>query len=309
MTSPRLLVLSLFASTLTIGCPKNRTDNNDTQVSSSSGNGSDSVTSAVASTDESQGSAPTTAITTTTGTPTTIDSEASLGECTTANCSDMMNVNQCDNWAQDCPEGEKCTAYIPSEGQAWTEAKCVDVTGTDKPGDTCTSTGAASGVDSCIKGAKCWNVDTEGIGTCVALCTGSPATPICDSASSCQYSGTLNLCIPYCNPLVQDCPLPDQACYEFGANFSCAPDVSGDDGQANDPCEDLNLCDKGLMCGDATFVGMGCGEGSSGCCTPFCEFPGGACPNADQECVQYFNPQQFPADDPLLSIGVCGVPS
>ena len=77
--------------------------------------------------------------------------------------------------------------------------------------------------------------------------------------------------------------------------------------QANDSCAAINVCDKGLMCADATFVGAGCLD-ALGCCTPFCKFPGGACPNPDQECVQYFDPMQLPENDPQLNIGVCGIP-
>jgi hypothetical protein len=45
-----------------------------------------------------------------------------------------------------------------------------------------------------------------------------------------------------------------------------------------------------------------------GCCTPFCEFPDGACPNPDQQCVQWFDPMMLPEGDPQLDIGFCGVP-
>ena len=77
--------------------------------------------------------------------------------------------------------------------------------------------------------------------------------------------------------------------------------------QANDSCAAINVCDKGLMCADAAFVGTGCLD-VFGCCTPFCKFPGGACPNPDQQCVQYFDPMQLPENDPQLGIGVCGLP-
>lgn len=66
--------------------------------------------------------------------------------------------------------------------------------------------------------------------------------------------------------------------------------------------------DPGLMCAYAALVGLGCLEGSMGCCTPFCMYPDGACPNPDQQCVQYFDPIDLPADDPWLDIGFCGVP-
>jgi len=217
---------------------------------------------------------------------------------------------ECDNWAQDCPEGQKCTAYIAGGG-GWNALKCVDVTGTDEPGDPCTSEGAVTGIDSCIEGAMCWYVNQEGVGLCVALCTGDPEAPVCSDKGLCTISGLaiLNLCLPSCDPLLQDCPGPAGFCYPIADSFTCAPDASGDEGQANDPCEFINVCDEGLMCAEAALVGAGCEPGRAGCCTSFCKFPDAPCPNPDQQCVQYFDPADLPADDPWLDIGVCGVPS
>ena len=70
-------------------------------------------------------------------------------------------VIECDVWAQDCPETDKCI-YVADVG-----TKCVDVTGVDLPGDACTSD-----EDSCVKGALCRDINPEGVGTCVAQCTG-----------------------------------------------------------------------------------------------------------------------------------------
>ncbi len=168
----------------------------------------------------------------------------------------------------------------------------------------------AEGLDSCVKGAICWGVDMDGNGTCVAQCGGGPEAPVCPEDGDCTISsgGFLNLCLPVCDPLLQDCNGGD-ACYPIGDDFMCAPDASGDVGKANDPCEFINVCEAGLICGDPAFVGAGCPMGSQGCCTPFCGFPDGACPNPDQECVQWFDPAMLPEGDPLLDIGACGVPS
>jgi len=62
------------------------------------------------------------------------------------------------------------------------------------------------------------------------------------------------------------------------------------------------------MCAEVAFAGMGCEGGSSGCCTPFCKFAEGVCPNVDQQCLQFFDAEQLPPNDPLLDIGVCGIP-
>jgi len=223
-------------------------------------------------------------------------------------CENDLPFN-CDVFLQDCPEGEKCAA-VSVDGGYWNRARCVPVTGTDVAGDPCTAESVADGLDSCVKGAMCWGVDMDGNGTCVAQCGGSPDVPTCPDKGICTISsqGFLNICLPTCDPLLQDCGV-GRACYPINDGFTCVPDDSGDMGEANDPCEFINACEVGLFCGAPAFVGAGCAPGSMGCCTPFCEFPEGACPNPDQECVQWFDPAMLPEGDSWLAIGACGVAS
>ena len=206
----------------------------------------------------------------------------------------------------ECPEGHKCTIE-ESLGDTQCEEVVPDPKGLYEP---CTMMDHAwSGFDDCGLGMVCWGVDERGHGTCVGMCDGSPDCVCADPKAKptwCQECA-VGLCLPGCDPLLQDCA-NDELCVGVNDGFNCVPDASGDEGQANDPCEFVNVCDKGLMCGDAAFVGAGCPPGSTGCCTPFCAFPGGACPNPDQQCVQYFDPMQLPENDPQLGIGVCGLP-
>jgi hypothetical protein len=130
-------------------------------------------------------------------------------------------------------------------------AKCVDVAGTDKPGELCTVTDPINGIDSCVEGAICWSVE-DGVGTCVALCRGSYEAPVCDPPIACTGGRLLTLCIPNCDPLLQDCPHPGHGCYPIDDGFTCAPDDSGDAGQANDPCEFINSCRARWRCAWAT---------------------------------------------------------
>jgi hypothetical protein len=231
----------------------------------------------------------------------------------TPTCSILCGTDEptnldCDIFAQDCPDGEKCAAVIPDGGSNWDSARCVPVTGTDMPGEPCTAEAVADGLDSCIKGAMCWEVDKDGNGICRHLCTGTPDAPICPDQGICSIgSDFLALCFPNCDPLLQDC-VEGAACYPINDGFDCARDASGDTGKANDLCEFVNACDSGLLCAGPEFVGAGCPPGSMGCCTPFCEFPAGACPNPDQQCVQWFDPAMLPEGDPQLDIGYCGVP-
>jgi hypothetical protein len=224
---------------------------------------------------------------------------------------DMLKELECDVFAQDCPDGEKCVPVSTDGGGDWNAARCVPVTGTDLPGDACTSVSVADGLDSCVKGALCWGVDMDGHGTCVAQCLGIPDTLTCPNDGICTLADgdpfVLALCFPHCDPLLQDCK-SGSACYPINDDFSCALDASGDTGQANAPCEFINVCKPGLLCAGPEFVGTGCPMGSTGCCTPFCEFPAGACPNPDQQCVQWFDPAMLSEGDPRLDIGFCGVP-
>ncbi len=298
--------LKLLCSALALGCAsdKPRNDTEATVTSTTDDLQTGLVTSAPGGATVASDSAPTMA----TALLTALDTEISTSEACNSLCQDMPA--ECDVWEQDCPEGQKCAAYVAS-GSGWNAARCVEVTGMDKPGDPCSSEGAETGIDSCIKGAMCWRVSQDGAGICVALCTGGIEAPVCEPSGDCAIAadGYLILCITDCDPLLQDCPNPAEACYEIDHSFNCLPNNSGADGQANDICEFSNTCDAGLMCDDSDLVGMGCTQGSTNCCTPFCKFPDGSCPNPDQQCVQYFDPMQLPPNDPNLDIGVCGVPS
>src|SRR5262245_45731356 len=49
---------------------------------------------------------------------------------------DVSAVAECDPFAQDCPEGEKCVAYGSTGGELDAN-KCVPITGSGMPGDPC----------------------------------------------------------------------------------------------------------------------------------------------------------------------------
>ena len=184
---------------------------------------------------------------------------------------------ECNLWEQDCPRGEKCMPWDDAGGNSWNSVRCSPVT--DDPnavGEPCTVVGSAvSGIDDCVLGAMCWDVDPEtNLGECVALCTGSEADPVCDNpceACTINGEGTLILCLASCDPIRQDCAA-SWACYPIGAMFACAPDSSGQAGEAGDPCEYITVCDPGLFCANADAV-PGC-DGASGCCTPLCDASG-----------------------------------
>jgi hypothetical protein len=220
----------------------------------------------------------------------------------------------CDNWAQDCPEGQKCMPAANDGSTAWNTTVCTDVNPAKKqPGDECTVEGSGvSGIDDCDKGVMCWEVDpATNIGTCVAQCTGSPDAPLCGLGGTCFISndGVLNLCLPLCDPLAQDCPgtglcIPNP---KNNAEFTCVLDASGEEGQAFDACEYINVCDKGLLCANP-MLATECDPAAIGCCLPFCpldEVPS-MCPGANLECIPWFDVGTAPPG--YENVGFCGIP-
>ena len=216
---------------------------------------------------------------------------------------------ECDTFVPDscCDPKQKCVAFASGGGSQWNAVKCVLVDpDPDQVGEPCTVEGdAVSGVDSCEQGAMCWDVDDETLqGVCVALCTGTPDAPVCAPVgTTCIITndGVLNLCLPICDPLAQDCADGELCIATEEDPFVCAPDASGDAGELFDPCAYLNACDAGLACLDPPGSAM-CDPQSSGCCLPFCDLTAPACP-ADTACAPWY--MMGTAPDGLEDVGVC----
>ena len=226
----------------------------------------------------------------------------------------MGSSNECDVFAQDCPDGEKCAGYDGDGDGAWDSTKCVEVVGDGQHGDGCTADGGATGFDDCAEGVMCWNVDEEGVGTCVELCTGTYEDPSCAPPNtSCVIinGGSLNLCLPSCDPLLQDCGEGEVCIGDPNSDgFICVLDASGGVAPEGTPCEFVNVCNPGLMCVSPEFFPSPDCQGSLGCCAPYCDLTDPeACSELSvesAECVPYYEPE--PAPPGLENIGVCGVP-
>ncbi len=229
--------------------------------------------------------------------------------CTFISCGDGGDGgNECDVWAQDCPEGEKCMPWANDGGNSWNALKCTPLDpAPQQPGDVCTTENAVGGVDNCAISSMCWDVDPEtNEGSCVAFCEGTEEDPSCAPGFSCAIlnAGTLILCLPSCDPLLQDCP-GDDLCLGVGDGFICALDASGEMGAYGDPCEFANACDPGLACLSPEYI-EGCQAG--GCCTPFCdtsEMPD-TCPGGTQECLPWYEEGMAPPG--FETVGICGIP-
>lgn len=181
---------------------------------------------------------------------------------------------ECDLWSQDCPPGEKCMPWANDGGNTWNATRCTPID--DDPrsvGEPCTVVeSGVSGIDDCVRGAMCWDVDPEtNMGHCIGMCQGSEANPFCeDPCDQCMIGGegVIAPCLPPCDPIGQDCDA-GEACYPIADAFVCGPDVSGELGVVGDPCEFINVCDAGNFCANAESV-PGC-DGATGCCAPFCD--------------------------------------
>ena len=225
-------------------------------------------------------------------------------------------VVMCDIWnPDDCPEGEKCTAYATA-GSSWDANKCVMVEGDGQPGDDCMPTDGSgvSGNDDCDEGSLCWDIDADtGLGYCVEFCTGSANNPICSGDSLCAIynNGVLPLCLPTCDPLVGggDCPNTDNLCISDpgGLGFVCVLDASGGMGTYGTECQFANSCNQGLFCAAADAV-PNC-QGSQGCCSEFCDVnEANMCSGAGsgQECVAWFEEGMAPPG--YEHVGGCAIP-
>jgi len=211
----------------------------------------------------------------------------------------------CDPWLQDCPDGEKCSAYADSGGGAWNALSCAPVNGDAKPGEAClVYDSPLSGLDTCELGAMCWSVDEETLeGVCVGLCDGSPDEPTCaEPGTSCKVSndGVLNLCLDDCHPLAKECDEGD-ACVYVEDSFSCSPGgVHG----IGEPCNG-STCTDGQACLPAPFLPE-CQSGS--CCTPYCDVnTEDPCPDLEgSTCVTFF--MEGAAPEGLENVGSCVFP-
>lgn len=319
--APAPLLWGLGVAVMTAACGPGRPPEDDA-TTDDSGTGSDALdpTSAGASTQGPSTFDPTTgagstSTSTVTGDPDTTDCGSACTDSSEAGGfiygapDGSDGVTECDNWAQDCPAGQKCAAT--TEHSSWDSLRCVPVVpDPHQPGDPCVMLGADdSGVDSCDLGAMCWSVGADDTGTCVALCTGAPGSPTCAPESTCALlnGGVLNLCLPGCDPLLQDCPGDDLCVPNQGAiGFVCLPDASGAEGQQHDGCDALNGCDPGLTC-MASVTAVECDQDVPNCCQPFCALSEGdaQCSGAGQVCAAWFEAGQAPPG--LEDVGACTV--
>lgn len=240
--------------------------------------------------------------TTTDGVDTSETSAAELDDGTMFVPPVDLPADACDPWTQDCPPGQKCVPYSSDRGGTWNANKCVDVLGDAGPGEPCEWSGIEEALDSCDATSMCWDVmvvDGASVGVCRAFCQGNPEDPWCAPGHRCLIpsEGAINLCIPTCDPLIQDCG-EGLGCYWYGDDFSCI--FTTGQLETGEPCGFLNDCTPGNFCATGEVV-PGC-EGSA-CCAAFCDLEAPACAHPGTSCVPFFEEGAEPPN--YAHVGVC----
>lgn len=205
---------------------------------------------------------------------------------------------ECDVVAQDCARDEKCMPWANDGGAIWNATRCTPIDGDDEPGEPCTVEGSGvSGIDSCVFGAMCFNVDPDSNeGICEAMCGGEFGALTCAGEVECSevIEGTVLLCLDQCDPLGQACP-DNQGCYAVPDGFACLATTA--EAAAGEPCEQITGCTPGTLCVPSDFVD-GCR--SAQCCTPLCDTNEPNC-EAPATCEQIYENIDGP--------GICVAPS
>ena len=282
-----------------------------TASSSTSATSNSASSTTIGSSSTTVGSSSTTVSTPTPNTDSTDSTDSASGTeaCSLIDCKDAgAEIPPCDPWAQDCPEGEKCTVWGDSDGSYWTGTKCVPVDPNPKStGEACTATGPLTGIDNCDKGEVCGGVDPETLeGKCIEFCQESDEEYTCPTPGyKCTdwVQGIGAFCSKGCNPLGDDCQ-DDEVCVPSNPGWHCTFDESGDAGADDDPCVFINACDPGLLCVFGTKV-ADCNEPA--CCTPYCDLnKPDLCPEK-QTCIPYYA-MEDPPPEGLENLGYCGIP-
>lgn len=261
------------------------------------------------------------AVTTTQGATTGTTGEASstadppTTSATTGKVDMGSGGGMCDVWKQDCPNGEKCTAYGPPNSYIPTGIKCVPEPENPKAhNEPCSQFGEGLGDDDCTLGSVCLDLDYDGSGFCLPYCTGDKDNPMCEDDRTCVklfFGYEFGNCFAKCDPLVQDCA-PGEGCYMDAimvgnTGFVCLPVVQEGHGKTyNAPCFGWSSCEPGYACVYDTFLPECDGNGL--CCSPWCDITeADPCEKFDPalECIPWFNKQPPPG---LENVGICGIP-
>jgi hypothetical protein len=214
--------------------------------------------------------------------------------------------SECDpRRSDDCEDGFKCSYVVDPEFGPIN--RCVALLGDALAGEPCELIGES---DDCANHHICWATDTDELaGVCVSFCSSMLTCQNPLDTCSVSNGDLLSLCLPKCDPLVQDCA-PGWGCYaDDYKRWACDRDRSGNGGAHGQPCACLNCCDPGLMCLAGALVDAeSCGpEGSVGCCGQVCMLgevrpAEPVCPTELEQCEPF-----YPSDEVLMGYGHIGI--
>jgi len=209
---------------------------------------------------------------------------------------------------QNCPDGEKCTAYAREPELGYADAyKCVPIIGDIGFGKPCSRSAEN---DDCRKWLFCMaeNSGGTGPGTCLEFCRDAGGYGVCEYGGQCFAMGesVIPLCWVECDPLAPDCIPDDEACYfvpHWGRFICVRTDHPPGEGADGDACPTIHACEPGLICFDGSLQN-GCT--AERCCTPVCEVGNDAvCTDPAESCVPWYVPGAAPPG--LEDVGYCGV--
>ena len=265
------------------------------------------------STGGTTGENPTTTVSSSTGDAST---SGTTGDASTGGSTGNVG-GMCNPRTQDCPDGLKCTAYAtPMSMVGWDADQCVPAPmnggGIGDPCQIDDGQSVFSGLDNCAPGGFCFNFDfmTGKGGACIEFCKEDDSCPMTNGGNAgcleAANMGVLPICLPKCDPLIQDCA-DMQGCFgdpsiEFF--FCAAVDPGPNTGLDNSPCEFTNACQPGFSCQASTVVD-GCDPMATGCCTPFCTIGDNKDCSPKEQCVPFYAMNPPPG---LEMVGVCAIP-
>lgn len=232
--------------------------------------------------------------------------------------------------AMPCPEGMKCSvAGVEDLNHNLFAGRpaCFPVLGDKQKGEACDlGEFPTDGLDDCGAGTVClgagggWGPEA----TCVAFCGSGisyESTPSCDDPAEFCFGAvcgdcSLSLCLPACDPLVQDCANGYVCRYAWSyleQGFVCEPPFEGSP-TAGETC-DLTRCAFDSWCVYAEEeTSLACGDTET-CCAPLCDLDAvNTCPGADmgESCQPFFDAPFDPVEDPwgvqYNDLGYCVVP-
>lgn len=216
-----------------------------------------------------------------------------------------LETSLCDEWSQDCPEGEKCTPIDYSD-ECGATVSCRPVVGENAADESCTVVDLQ---DDCDADSWCYAqmLGLEAPSVCVAFCQGSPDQPSCANPDYVCIDDKVNFygalgCRPRCNPLTPDenpCLEGERCSLASGSqgDFGCV--LINDDLAPGEPCSNHQECDGGLCLEDVDL--SECADDR--CCASYCDLLAPDCP-VGNECVAV-----EPVGNPESTVGVCALPA